>query len=394
MVAARWSGACLASERVPYPERTVSAIMLNWLLQTISGPWQNIEWAPVEETRVFITARLALASLTAFCVAVACGPLGIAWLKARFRERIASGSERLNELHAGKRDTPTMGGILILATALVAILLWGNLANRYVQLACLLLVGFGTLGAVDDWVKLRTSRNGLSARQKFAWQLALSFLLAVGLFWLHEPTPDGLKLFFPIGRLSISMGHLFIIWSMLVLVASSNGVNLTDGLDGLAGGCMIFAGVAFVTLTYLCGHRGLAEYLHIPHLVGAGELAVVLAAIVGGVLGFLWFNCFPAQVFMGDTGSLPLGALLGFAALVTRQEALLIVIGGVFVAETASVILQVAWFKRTGRRLLACSPLHNHFLFRGWHEVKIVVRFWIIAALLALAGVASLQVWR
>src|SRR4029079_15178453 len=179
--------------------------------------------------------------------------------------------------------------------------------------------------------------------------------------------------------------------SIVWCVARSNRVNLTDGLDGLAGGCMIFAGSAFVALTYLAGHKVMADYLHIPHIAGAGELTIVLGAMVGAVLGFLWFNCYPAEVFMGDTGSLPLGGLIGLAALVTRQEAILVIVGGVFVLETLSVILQVAWFRWTGSRILACSPLHNHFLFRGEHEMKIVVRFWIGAALLAIVGVASLK---
>src|SRR6185436_10279542 len=188
------------------------------------------------------------------------------------------------------------------------------------------------------------------------------------------------------------LGVGFILWSTFVLVGSSNAVNLTDGLDGLAGGCMVFAGSAFVALTYLAGHKVMAEYLSIPYIPGTGELSIVLGATVGAVLGFLWFNCYPAEVFMGDTGSLPLGALIGLAALVSRQEVLLLIVGGVFVVETLSVIAQVGWFRYRGTRLIACSPLHNHFLFRGQHEMKIVVRFWIVAALLAIIGIASLKI--
>jgi phospho-N-acetylmuramoyl-pentapeptide-transferase len=176
------------------------------------------------------------------------------------------------------------------------------------------------------------------------------------------------------------------------MAGSSNGVNLTDGLDGLASGCTIFSGSAFTVLVYLAGHKTLSEYLSIPHIPGAGELAIVIGALVGAMLGFLWFNCHPAQVFLGDTGSLPIGALLGLAALVTKQEFLLVIVGGVFVVETLSVIAQVAWFKRTGQRLLKCSPLHNHYLFAGYHEMKVVVRFWIISALLALVALASLKI--
>ena len=177
-----------------------------------------------------------------------------------------------------------------------------------------------------------------------------------------------------------------------MLVGSSNSVNLTDGLDGLASGCMVFAGSAFVALCYLSGHMLLAEYLHIPRIAGSGEMAVVIGAMVGAILGFLWFNCYPAQVFLGDTGSLPIGAILGLAALVIRQEFLLLIVGGIFVIETLSVILQVGWFKATGNRLIACSPLHNHFLFKGHHEIKIVTRFWIGSALLAIVAVASLKI--
>jgi phospho-N-acetylmuramoyl-pentapeptide-transferase len=190
----------------------------------------------------------------------------------------------------------------------------------------------------------------------------------------------------------IWLGGAFLIWSTVVLVGTSNAVNLTDGLDGLAGGCSVFAGSAFVALTYLAGHKTMAEYLGVPFIHGCGELSVVIGAMVGAMLGFLWFNCYPAQVFMGDTGSLPIGALLALAALVSRQEILLLIIGGVFVIETLSVMAQVGWYRLTGKRIIACSPLHNHYLFRGQHEIKIVVRFWIGSAVLAIIGVASLKI--
>jgi phospho-N-acetylmuramoyl-pentapeptide-transferase len=208
----------------------------------------------------------------------------------------------------------------------------------------------------------------------------------------HRRMPHGLELFWPFGNECLGLGVGFIFWSVLVLVGSSNSVNLTDGLDGLAGGCMVFAGSAFVALAYLAGHKTLAEYLSIPYMPGSGELSVVLGSTVGAVLGFLWFNCYPAEVFMGDTGSLPLGGLIGLAGLATRQEFLLLIVGGVFVIETLSVIAQVGWYRWTGLRLIACSPLHNHFLFKGRHEMKIVVRFWIGSALLAIAAVASLKI--
>ncbi|HEY2252904.1 MAG TPA: phospho-N-acetylmuramoyl-pentapeptide-transferase [Planctomycetaceae bacterium] len=366
--------------------------MLIWLLHHFGPLLERLEPFAAGETRVFLTTRTALASLTSFLIAVVWGPLAIAWLKSRFRERIASDSVRLNEIQAKKNLTPTMGGLFILGAVLTSVLLWGDLSSRYVQLGLLVALGMGALGAVDDWIKLKSRRNGLSVRQKLLGQIVVSLAAGWGLYAHHRFHPLGLELIWPIGGGTLGLGAGFILWSILVLVSSSNAVNLTDGLDGLAGGCMIFAGSAFVALTYLAGHKVMAEYLNIPYFAGAGELSVVLGATVGAVMGFLWFNCYPAQVFMGDTGSLPLGGLIGLAALVTRQEAILVIVGGVFVLETLSVILQVGWFRCTGSRILACSPLHNHFLFRGEHEMKIVVRFWIGAALLAIVGVASLKV--
>jgi phospho-N-acetylmuramoyl-pentapeptide-transferase len=366
--------------------------MLIWLLHHFGPLLERLEPFAAGESRVFLTTRTALASLTGFLIAVLLGPSAIGWLKTRFRERIASDSARLNEIQARKKSTPTMGGLFILGAVLTSVLLWGDLSSRYVQLGLLVALGMGALGAIDDWVKLSTKSNGLSVRQKLLGQMAISLLAGWGLYEQQLSHPLGLQLIWPIGGATLALGGWFIIWSMFVMVGSSNAVNLTDGLDGLAGGCMIFAGSAFVALVYLAGHRVMAEYLRVPYFAGSGELAVVLGATVGAVLGFLWFNCYPAQVFMGDTGSLPLGGLIGFAALVTRQEVLLVIVGGIFVLETLSVICQVAWFRWTGNRILACSPLHNHFLFRGEHEMKIVVRFWIGAALLAIVGVASLKI--
>lgn len=366
--------------------------MLIWLFQRFAPQLERMEIYASGDSRVFLTARAALASLTAFLMALLLGPLAIRWLRQRFRERVDSASARLNEIHAGKNATPTMGGLFVIGAILIALLVWGDLTNRYVQLAAFVAAGFAVLGATDDWIKLNTKRNGLRARHKFAIQLLLAAVAGIVLYAEHRSLPAGLSLIWPIGSRELSLGLMFIPWCMLVMTGSSNAVNLTDGLDGLAGGCTVFAGAAFVALTYLSGHAVLADYLSIPHMVGAGELSIVVGAMVGAILGFLWFNCYPAQVFMGDTGSLPIGALLALAALVTRQELLLILVGGVFVIETLSVILQVGWFRMTGRRLIACSPLHNHFLFQGQHEFKIVVRFWIGSALLAIVAIASLKI--
>ncbi|MBT6487895.1 MAG: phospho-N-acetylmuramoyl-pentapeptide-transferase [Planctomycetaceae bacterium] len=366
--------------------------MLFWLLNRFAPLLEQMEFYSSGDSRVFLTARAALASVTSFLMAILFGPPAIAWLKRRFCERIDSASERLNELQASKAKTPTMGGLFVIAAVVVSVLLWGNLSSRYVQMALFVAIGFATLGAIDDWIKLSTERNGLSARVKLLVQTALATCVGVVLYREHLHQPHGLELIWPLGNHGVWLGGGFIAWSVLVTVGSSNAVNLTDGLDGLASGCMVFAGSAFVALTYLAGHAVMADYVNVPFIPGAGELCIVMGALVGAMLGFLWFNCYPAQVFMGDTGSLPIGALLALAALVTRQEVLLVVIGGIFVIETLSVLMQVGWFRMTGNRLIACSPLHNHFLFKGQHEIKIVVRFWIGSALLAIVAVASLKI--
>lgn len=366
--------------------------MLIWLLERVVSLMKQVEAYSAGDSQVFLTLRIALASLSSFLLALLMGPWAIAWLKSRFTERIASDSEKLNELHAEKQSTPTMGGLFIVAAIVIATLLWCDLSSPYVLGALLLVISFAGLGAYDDWTKMSTKKNGLKAKPKFLIQCSVALITGIGLYWIHSKISMGTDLIFPIGGFVFPLGVLFVPWTMFVLVGSSNGVNLTDGLDGLASGCLIFAGGAFVALSYLAGHSQLAEYLAIPNIQGAGELAVVLGAMVGAMLGFLWFNCYPAQVFMGDTGSLPTGALLGWAALVTRQEILLAVVGGVFVIETLSVIFQVGWFKMTKKRLIACSPLHNHYLFKGHHELKIVVRFWICSALLAIVAIASLKI--
>ncbi len=366
--------------------------MLTWLIQRFAPLQEQMTAHAAGDSRVFLTARTAAATVTAFLAAIVWGPVAIRFLRKHFRERIDSASSRLNDLHAGKSNTPTMGGLFIVGSILASVLLWGDLGSSYVQIAIFVMVAFAAVGAIDDWIKQATSRRGLGVRQKLALQIGISLVTGYWLYNVQRTQPHGVDLVCPFGDGSLSLGGGFVLWTMLVIVGSSNGVNLTDGLDGLASGCMVFAGTAFVALTYLAGHAVMAGYLNIPHIGGSGELTIVLGAMVGAMLGFLWFNCYPAEVFMGDAGSLPLGALLGLAALVTRQEAMLILIGGVFVIETLSVIAQVGWFRMTGSRLIACSPLHNHFVFRGHPEHKIVVRFWIGSALLAMTAVASLKI--
>ena len=366
--------------------------MLVWVLQHFGSLLERLELHTSGDSTVFLMARTAIASVTSFLIAIFSGPFAIRWLQKHCPEKINSDSARLNELHAAKGSTPTMGGLFVMGSVVTASLMWGDLTSPLVLLALLGILGFSSLGAYDDWVKLSTSRNGLKAKHKFRIQLLISLVLSVGLYFTQREHSLGLSLVSPIGDFTVPIGIGFIFWSMLVLTGSSNAVNLTDGLDGLATGCTIFAGSAFVALTYLAGHAVMADYFSIPFIPGSGELSVVLGALVGAMLGFLWFNCYPAQVFMGDTGSLPVGALLAFVALVTRQEFLLMIVGGVFVIETLSVIAQVGWFRMTGNRLIACSPLHNHFLFKGQHEIKIVTRFWISSALLAIVAVASLKI--
>ena len=284
-----------------------------------------------------------------------------------------------------------MGGIFIMTATLISTVVFAALDNAAVQICCLTIVAFTILGALDDWIKQRTERNGLTVRQKLVAQLTIGGIISVWMYLVHRDHPIGTSLVWPLGNLMIPLGILFILWALFVVVSMCNAVNLTDGLDGLAPGCTVFCGSAFAVLAYLCGHSVLSDYLKIPHQPGAGELAVVAGSLVGAMLGFLWFNTHPAKVFMGDAGALPTGALLATIALAIRQEILLVVIGGIFVVETASVVLQVGCYRVFGKRPLRCSPLHNHFVFRGDPESRIVVRFWIVAALLAIAGLASLK---
>jgi phospho-N-acetylmuramoyl-pentapeptide-transferase len=359
--------------------------MLLWLFQhlSIAAPLAGL---------AKITARASLAALVSFLLAVILGPKWIGWLACRFREPIKSDSPEVCRLHQGKKATPTMGGLFIIAALAGSLLLAGDLTNRYLLLALAVTGGLTLLGAIDDLVKLRSESMGISARVKLAGQTAIATAAALYLYYDHASLANGLVLPAPLNTAAFSLGIWFVPLAVLVIVGSSNAMNLTDGLDGLAGGCLLFATAAMTVTVYAAGHAQWAAYLNIPHIAGCGELAVVSAAMIGAVVGFLWFNCHPAQVFMGDTGSLPLGGLLGLLAVIARQELLLVLVGGVFVAEAASVMLQVGWFKWRKQRIFLCAPLHHHFQFRGWPESKIVVRFWIAAALCALLGTACLRI--
>lgn len=339
----------------------------------------------------YITFRSAAATLTALLASFLLGPWLIRKLRAmRVGEVIRSDGPQRHHVKAG---TPTMGGTLILAALLLSMLLWGNLNNRYVWVAVFATAGLGLIGFLDDWFKLTGRRKGgLRAKEKFGAQILVA-LVVVG--YLYFIPADGFttKLSLPFAKEWMpNLGWLYIPFAILLIVGASNAVNLTDGLDGLAIGPIIMAGVAFAVIAYVAGHAKLAQYLIIIKVSGAGELAVFCGALVGASIGFLWFNSHPAEVFMGNVGSLALGGALGTVAVLTKTELLLPLIGGIFVIEALSVILQVAWFKLTGKRIFRMAPLHHHFELLGWAESKIIVRFWIISFILALLALTTIKV--
>jgi phospho-N-acetylmuramoyl-pentapeptide-transferase len=338
----------------------------------------------------YLTFRTVMALISALVISLVIGP----WLIERLRRAQHGGDtvrEDTPERHRGKKGTPTMGGIVILAAILGSTLLWANLRNRYVWVVLLATAGFGLIGLWDDTTKLRR-RKGLSARTKFGLQLLLSAALLQIVFW--QPASNNwtpvLAIPFLKGWL-VHLGWLWIPFAMLVIVGASNAVNLTDGLDGLAIGPVIMAGGAFAIIAYLTGNFRAADYLKILNVKGAGELTVFCGALIGAAIGFLWFNCHPAQVFMGDVGSLALGGAIGTLAVLTKAELLLPLIGGLYVVEAASVIIQVASFKLTGKRVFRMAPLHHHYELAGWAEPKIVVRFWIVSFALALLALTTLK---
>jgi len=358
------------------------------------------EWAAFNLFR-YVTFRAAFAAITAFVLALLVGGPLIRWLqRQRVREDTTKKySPKLQALHGEKKSTPTMGGLLILGVVLVSTLLWARLDNIYVLVGIGLTLALGAVGFCDDWVKLkRPKADGIKGRTKLA-AVTMIGLSVAGLLYLKitgDQSRELLTLQLPFFKnaqldLSAAMGLGYLCLVTLVLTASSNAVNLTDGLDGLAIGCVTIAAGTLAIYSYVVGRVDYTAYLHLQHVPGAAEMAILASALIGGGLGFLWFNCFPAQVFMGDTGSLPLGGLLGYIAVVTRQELMLMLIGGIFVIEAVSVILQVGSFKLRGQRVLRCAPLHHHYEFGGMAEAKVTVRFWIVAVILAVFSVASLK---
>ena len=339
----------------------------------------------------YITFRVAAAIVTALLLSWIFGPRFIRTLR-----RLSVGQNIRDvgpQAHLVKAGTPTMGGLLILFATLVPTLLWGDLRNVYVWLVILVTTAFGAIGFADDYLKVRNRRNlGLTARSKFLLQAVAG--LGFGLALLLLPAESGFNptLTFPfIKRLVLHLSYLYIPFVAFVLVGVSNGVNLTDGLDGLAIGATTIAAATYAVFTYVAGNRVIANYLQISYVPGVGESAVFCGAMVGAGIGFLWFNSHPAEVFMGDVGSLSLGAAIGSVAVLAKQEILLVLVGGLFVLEAMSVIIQVASFKLRGKRVFRMSPLHHHFELSGWAEPKVIVRFWILSILFALLSLSTLK---
>jgi phospho-N-acetylmuramoyl-pentapeptide-transferase len=346
---------------------------------------------------LYVTFRAIAAAVTAFLLTLIFGNFVIRILIAlKLGQPIRGAAEvhRLAELHGGKQGTPTMGGVLVIGSVLLSSLIWARLDNRFVWLVLFCMVYLGALGFADDYLKVTKKKSdGISGRIKLVFQIALA-LIVTGVF-LSSPLLEvqARSLYVPFVKTPViaNMGWFTFVFFLLVIVGSSNAVNLTDGLDGLAIGCTVTVAFAYALLSYAAGNFRIAEYLQVPFYPFAGELTVVCSALIGAGLGFLWFNCFPAKVFMGDTGSLSIGGMIGVVAICCKQELLLVVVGGVFVIEAVSVILQVMSFKLTGKRIFVMSPLHHHFELTGWKENTVIVRFWILSIIFALLGLATLK---
>lgn len=358
--------------------------MLLWLLHLLRDHFHIL--------RVFdyLSFRSIVSALTALLIALIVSPRMIR------RLRLAQIGQSIREdgpqSHLKKSGTPTMGGTLIVVAIAVSMLLWGNLNNHYVWVVLLATLGFGIIGWIDDYLKVvRKNSKGLSAKAKFFWQSVIGMTAACVLYYSATvPAETALTIPFLKGVMP-QLGLIYIFLAYFVIVGSSNAVNLTDGLDGLALLPTVLVAVALGVFAYITGNRVFSEYLAIPYIPGVGEITVFCSALIGAGLGFLWYNTYPAQVFMGDVGSLALGAALGVVAVVVRQELVFFLMAGIFVAETISVILQVASFKLTGRRIFRMAPLHHHFELKGWPEPKVIVRFWIVTVILVLFGLATLK---
>jgi phospho-N-acetylmuramoyl-pentapeptide-transferase len=336
----------------------------------------------------YLTFRAGVAMLTSLFMSFALSPWFIRKLKSKQIGQVVRDDGPKS--HFSKAGTPTMGGGLIIMAVVIPCLLWMDLTNSYMWYALAIFAGYSLLGFVDDYSKVtKKNSKGVTARQKLFWQILIAGVICTTHFFQNHVTGDVPIPF--IKKWVIPLGYLYIPFSIFIIVGFSNAVNLTDGLDGLAIGPVMIAAACFAILSYVTGHSEFAEYLNYPYVRGAGELSIFSTSLIGAGMGFLWYNTYPAQVFMGDVGSLPLGGAIGTLAVMTNHELLVVIIGGVFVAEAASVVTQVASFKLTGKRVFRMAPIHHHFELKGWPEPKVIVRFWIIAVVLAMIGLLSLK---
>ncbi len=342
----------------------------------------------------YITFRAGMAAVTAFLLCIILGPL---FIRHSRKKRIAENAKRkdapaLDQFQHHKEGTPTMGGVFIIGSILASVLLWGNLSNHFILVTLFVCLGLALIGGVDDYVKLKGlgKHRGLRSKTKLIWQIVLASVAALYVYF-HPSISTNLDIPF-LKNLVVDLGAAFVFWVILVVVGTSNAVNFTDGLDGLAIGCTLMVAFTLGALSYVTGNATLSEYLFVPSVPGTGELTVFCAAMVGASLGFLWFNCHPATVFMGDVGSLALGGTLGIIAIFIKKEIWLVVLGGVFVIEALSVIMQIFSFKLTGKRIFKMSPFHHHLQLCGWNENKIIVRFWIVAIILAMLTLTILKI--
>lgn len=359
--------------------------MLYQLLYSLSDTWFGFN------VFRYITFRTGLAIATAFFLSLLAGPWMLDRLRRlQIRQAIREEGPRHHQVKAG---TPTMGGLLIVGAIAVATLLWADLTNPYLVTVLVVTLSFAAIGFADDWIKVRFQRNlGLTTAQKLVLQALVGLAAGLVVRTVAEPAVHAGALALPFFKEVLTpLGFLYLPFVIVVLLGASNAVNLTDGLDGLAVGAVAVAAATYTLFVYVAGHIGIAEYLRIVYVSDSGEVSVFTGAVVGAALGFLWFNCHPAQVFMGDVGSLALGGAIGIVAVVVKQEVLLVVVGGLFVLEALSVMIQVASFKLRGTRVFRMAPLHHHFELLGWSETQVVVRFWIIAIVFALAAVATLK---
>jgi phospho-N-acetylmuramoyl-pentapeptide-transferase len=373
--------------------RIILVILAIALTKYLVGPYKGL------------ILRITGAGVLSFLLVLFWAPGVIRFLiRRRLGDQVQFDHADLNELTRHKSNTPTMGGILIVAAIFISVVIFANVGNMYIRMALFALIWLGLLGGVDDWIKLRHSagkgsRDGLKAWEKILFQIGLAVLLSIYMWSYGRQSAEARNFYFPFSTASIVLPLLaYVIIAVLTMVGTSNAVNLSDGMDGLASGCVCIVMTVLLVLSWLAGVRDWAGVFNLPHIPGAAEVTVLCSAMFGATLGFLWYNAPPAQVFMGDTGSLPLGGLIGYIAVVIRHELLLLIIGGVFVMEAMSVIIQVGYFKFTrpgpglpGKRIFRCAPLHHHFHLGGWAETKVVIRFWVLGIIFAAIAVATLK---